>query len=316
MACAYQSDLSFQTKAIDYDGLMDGARNNYPVPIKIRFPVGAPMPRPVIIWHHGGEPAFDGRDRSAEWGDTLAKAGYIVVHVSRVQVTPVQPDLDECTLNGFLPASGTPTAEQRQSCIRWLSQNRYGPQNTKYLLGVLGAFPALFDLTRVAVAGHSAGSIAVQANAGAWQQWGAGQYSERVSGVRAFMGSGMQGPVYAGFSNGFQHESFLPIDRPMLTISGRGDYTGEPSASKSASWLTSQRGDKFMSWANSSDALHETMNINVCDGVVRSQHCTWFPSVGVAFMDAYLRERQEARDWLASDAYKLMTLGGVELHRR
>lgn len=28
MACAYQSDLSFQAKAIDYDGLMDGARNN------------------------------------------------------------------------------------------------------------------------------------------------------------------------------------------------------------------------------------------------------------------------------------------------
>ena len=58
-----------------------------------------------------------------------------------------------------------------------------------------------------------------------------------------------------------------------------------------------------MSWANSSDVLHETMNINVCDGAVRAQHCAWFPSVGVAFMDAYLRERQEARDWLASDAY-------------
>lgn len=326
LACAYQSDMNYPDSAFNWDQLFDPSRNNYPVPLKIRFPIGATFPRPVIIWHHGGDPdppgsASPGRERSAEWGKALARAGYVVVHVSRVQVTaPTQFDIAECRRNGFIPASGQPSLAQAQGCIKWLSQFRYGPQNTQFVLDRLPLLPApiarMFDLSRVAVAGHSAGSAAVQANAGAWQQWGSHRYSERVEGVRAFMGSGMQGPTYAGFGNGFQHDSYYGIDRPMLTITGRGDYTGEPSASKASSFLMSARNDKFLSWATALEALHETMNINTCGGPIRTWHCRWFEPLGIAFMDAYLRDRPEALEWLASDAYTRLTLGTVDLSRR
>ncbi|MBL8316165.1 MAG: hypothetical protein JNK55_20710 [Rubrivivax sp.] len=321
LACAYQTDMSYRPGEIDLDLLHDPNRNNYPVPLKVRFPIGATLPRPVIIWHHGGDPHPEGRQRSMEWGKALARAGYVVVHPSRVQVSAfTEHDVGECRRNGFLPSSGQPTAEERQACVKWLSQARYGPQNTHFILSRLRNLPApvarLFDLSRVAVAGHSAGTMAVQANAGAWQQWASHRYSERVEGARAFMGTGMQGPAYAGFINGFQHDSYYGVDRPMLTISGRGDYTGEPSASKAAAWLMSARNHKFLSWASSLDAVHETMDIDKCDGPVRALHCRWFESLGVAFMDAHLRERQEAIDWLASDAYARMTLGTVDLQRR
>jgi hypothetical protein len=159
----------------------------------------------------------------------------------------------------------------------------------------------------------------------AWQQWSIDLpnrsipgpiYRERIDGIVAFMGSGMQGPMYAGFKSGFQPGSFYDIDRPLLVITGKGDESGEPSESRTSSWLTSEPGSKYLSWDIEIEAEHETMNVNTCGSPLQSNHCRWITSLGIAYVDAFVRQRPEAIAWLASDSYSTLTGGAIELHRR
>ena len=169
------------------------------------------------------------------------------------------------------------------------------------------------------VGGHSAGSTAPLANAGAWQQWETGTVpiDERVDEPVAFMATGVQGPMYAGFPTGFQPDSFAGIDRPFLSITGVGDETGEPPETRVTNWLTSVgAGDKVLSWDTEPRAVHETMNIRKCDTEVRAAHCDWIADIGIAFLDAAVQHRPEARDWLDSDAVDVLTGGAIEIHRR
>lgn len=233
----YTSDLAYEVGEIDHVSLTDAARNNYEVPLIIRYPIGALGPRPVIIWHHGGNPSARGASRSEEWGRTLAAAGYIVIHPSRMPIADAAPYEDECQRNGF---------RDPDECGYWVSQLRYGAQNTHFLISHFVDIEALdptltgmLDATKIVVAGHSGGTPSVLANAGAWQQWepGGPRYNERSDAPIAFLATGVQGPMYAGFRSGFQspgghsavaEHSFAGIDRPFMFITGVGDETGEP----------------------------------------------------------------------------------------
>ena len=296
--------------------LTDPARANYPIPLLVRYPIGATGPRPVVIWNHGGHPSPNGRQRSAEWGNTLAVAGYVVVHPSRVLLQNVAPLLAECQANGF----STPAM-----CAYWISQSRYGAQTTHFLIAnfaqIMAASPALtgmLDAQQIVVAGHSAGSSVVLANAGAWQRWtpGGQTYNERNPQAVAFLASGVQGPMYAGFSSGFQPASFADIDRPFMSITGAGDETGEPSAARTTAWLTSRAGNKALLWDVVPEAVHETMDIDKCDTPVRADHCRWIASAGLAYLDSVVRRRPEAKRWMVSPALAALTGGAIELHRR
>jgi hypothetical protein len=163
-------------------------------------------------------------------------------------------------------------------------------------------------------------------NAGAWQQWlqTSPKYFTIDARPIAFIASGTQGPMYAGFRSGFQaapfdgnkRSSYAGIGRPFLFITGVGDETQEPPESRVTAWLSSLRGGKVLSWDLSPEALHETMDIHRCDTTLRARHCAWIESAGVAFVDAVVRERPEAREWLASEAYEVLTEGAIELHTR
>lgn len=315
-ACLYTSDLNYAVGVIDPIILTDPARGNYSVPVLVRYPVGATGPRPVVIWHHGGHPSPAGRQRSAEWGNALAAAGYVVVHPARVTIQNVRPFLAECAANGIT----TP-----DTCAYWVTQSRYGVQNTPFVIGrfpqIMASSPALsgmLDPRKIVVAGHSAGSAVVLSNAGATQRWvvGGPTYSSPVPGVVAFLASGVQGPMYAGFQTGFQPDSFTSIDRPFMFITGVGDETGEPSAARTAAWLTAQPGDKELLWDNVPHAVHETMNIHKCDTAVRADHCRWIASAGLAFLDSVVRQRPEAAAWMASSSFDTLTSGAIEHHRR
>jgi hypothetical protein len=141
----------------------------------------------------------------------------------------------------------------------------------------------------------------------------------------AFIATGPHGPDYGSFRDGFREDSFNEIDsRPFLWISGRGDETGrvgetnhEPSEARTAGWLTSTRGNKYLSWDNDPVAVHETMDIDKCNqNPVQQAHCEAFAMLGVAFLDAVVRQRREAIDYLASPDYDVLSGGVIELHRR
>ncbi len=324
-SCLYVSDLSYPINSMQLTRI-DPNRGNYPVPLLIRYPIGTNDPRPVVIWHHGGNPHPNARTRSAEWGRALAKAGYVVIHPSRVLVADATPFLAECRDNGFNPP---------EECAVWVSQFRYGPLTTTFLIDSLNQLmvdvPALrgrIDVSKVVVGGHSAGSTAPLANAGAWQQWVEGpnapKYFTIDSRPIAFIASGPQGPMYAGFRSGFQaapfdgntRSSYAGIERHFLFITGVGDETQEPPESRVTGWLSALPGGKVLSWDLAPAALHETMDIHRCDTTLRAKHCAWIESAGIAFLDAVVRERPEAREWVASEAYEVLTEGAIELHTR
>jgi hypothetical protein len=316
--CAYVPEHTYDVGEVRGVELIDVDRDGYPVPLVIRYPIlTTPEPRPVVIWHHGGAPSRRGADRSEDWGRTLAAAGYVVVHPSRVPITDTTPFLAECAANGF---------SDPVECGHWQANVRLGPQTTHFLIDHLGdvealdpALAGLIDGERVVVGGHSAGSTAPLANAGAWQLFepAGGRIVERDERPVAFLASGVQGPVYAGFSTGFQADSYIGIDRPFLFITGVGDETGEPSEARVAGWLTSAgAGDKFLSWDTEPEAVHETMNIDKCDTEVRADHCEWIGTIGVAYLDAAVQQRREARQWLTSENVDVLTGGAIELHQR
>ncbi len=326
-SCLYTSDLAFDVGVVDGVSLTDPARADHEVPLLIRYPVlEAAEPRPVVIWNHGGAPSRQGATRSAEWGTLLAAAGYVVIHPARLPLADPTPLRAECEANGVL---------EPDDCSHFVGQVLYGPQTTHFLVAHLAeiaaldpALAGLLDAERIVVAGHSAGSTVALANAGARQQFtdGGPLYDERDDAPIAFLATGVQGPMYAGFSSGFQPadaatgsalHSFTAIDRPFMFITGIGDETGEPPESRTSAWLTAQAtGDLYLSWDTDRRAVHETMDIDKCDTAVRSDHCRWIGSAGLAFLDAVVRLRPEARQWLDSDAYRVLTGGAIELHNR
>jgi hypothetical protein len=324
-SCLYTSDLAFDVGEIDGVSLIDAARDAYEVGLVIRYPVAAPGPRPVVIWHHGGHPSPRGATRSEEWSRKLAVAGYVVVHPSRAFIADPIPFEAECRDNGFAVPD---------ECAYWVTQARYGPQNTHFLIDHLAdvealdpALAGMLDADMIVVAGHSAGSAVVLANAGAWQQWlpAGPQYDERNDAPVAFLATGVMGPMYAGFHAGFQspgthrgaaEHSFAGIERPFLFVTGVGDRTGEPPEARVAAWLTSRPGNKALVWDTVAEAVHETMDIDKCDTPLRADHCAWIGSAGLAFLDAVVRRRPEAQAWMRSNALEILSGGAIELHRR
>ena len=326
-SCLYSSDLTFDVGIVNGVSLTDPARSDYEIPLVIRYPLLTTVEsRPVVIWNHGGAPSARGATRSAEWGNLLAAAGYVVIHPARPPLTDPTPLRAECEANGVL---------EPDQCSQFIAQVIYGPQTTHFLIDHLAdvaaldpALAGLLDGARIVVAGHSAGSTVALANAGARQQFvdDGPVYDERNDTPIAFLATGVQGPMYAGFQSGFQPadpasgsavDSFGGIDRPFMFITGVGDETGEPPESRTAAWQTAQgNGYLYLSWDTDRRAVHETMDIDKCDTATRSDHCRWIGSAGLAFLDAVVRLRPEAQQRLDSDAYRILTGGAIELHHR
>jgi hypothetical protein len=91
----------------------------------------------------------------------------------------------------------------------------------------------MLDANKIGVAGHSARTTAVLANAGAWQQWkpGGPRYNERTEAPIACLATGVQCPMYAGFHAGLQSPgtysaiteySFVDMERLFMFITGGG----------------------------------------------------------------------------------------------
>jgi hypothetical protein len=297
--------------------LIDPARNDYEIPLLIRYPIEASGRRPVVIFNHGGGPSPNARERAARWGETFAAAGYVVIHPARTRPANLGDFADECAANGQTTVA---------DCVMWIASYRFGPSTTHFLIDRLkqldDAYPEFrLDVARTVVAGYSAGSVVPLANAGARQQWvdHGTVYRERDARPIAFIGIAPAGPSYAGFASGFQSGSYARIDgRPFLFVTGVGDTTNteKPSESRSAGWLLSRAGGKYLSWDQKRQVTHETLGLEQCDTDLQAAHCDWMASLGVAFLDAVARKRKAAAGWLASDAYAIATGGEIELHRR
>ncbi len=322
--------------------LTDPARNNFKLPVLIRFSTAAlHEPAPIVIFNHGGVPRSNGRFANGEFGKLLASAGYIVIHPSRRPVASANGFRQDCRDNGV---RGRTVRDFNRNCRDFIGHAIYGPGNIDFLVqpGVLNALETLIldaglqgtiDKTSIGVAGHSAGTSIVLAKAGALRRFTpAGPIHDQKSSVpKAFLAAAPFGPDIAGFYyspawnyGGFNGIRFAAIDeRPLLSITGKGDEgpnvgdTGEEviAEARTFAFRQAQQDDKFLSWNTEDDATHETMALGNCAGGL-ALYCAAYGNLAIAFFDAYLKNRQEAKDWLATDGHEVYTGEDVELHRR
>lgn len=319
--------------------LIDRARANFRVPIKVRYLKNTSYTAPVVIWHHGSAPSFEGRDANVGWSLRLARAGYVVVHPSRnlIPASQVANFTTICTNNGV---TGVPTHPFDENCREFISHAFYGPRNTDFvisrlvtsILPAMTGFTGTLDTANIAVAGHSGGTSIVLSNAGARRQFKPGGqiFNQRSAIPKAFIAAAPFGPDNAGFyyslfadHGGFSGETFGYIDgRPLLSITGKGDEgpnvaTGEEVVSEARTFAFRQArpGNKLLSWDRALSATHGTMGLSDCGGDLAA-HCDAIANLAIAFLDAHLKNRQEARDWLAQDGFEMYTDGILELHRR
>lgn len=304
--CTYTPPVAWNTATVDRL-LVDPARANHPIPVRIRYPIGANGPLPVVLWNHGGSttrvvgvvppgiPVTNGQMQSERRSTTFASAGYVVVHVGRLPVEDAaltNAQLLDCTRVGVTAAAlldGDPATTPREVCRSWIGWHLYGPQNVAYVASRLAAlqatmpgdFSGSFDREKLVVGGWSGGTQSVMNIAGAGQRWdavapfvqGVTQPSVNVPGAVAFFADAPRRPAYilgTATDSGFRADELERIDaRPFLFNSGKRDIGPDiaPSQARGLPWLSALPGGKLLAWDRSGTATHGTVDLGHDNGV-------------------------------------------------
>lgn len=274
------------------DGAVVDAAHGRTIPIRARWSqeaLDAGGQLPVVVWVHGGDADVNGRLGSREWSETLAQAGYVVVHPS---ILP----RDAAGRNALWAEFGL-LPDQAVACtFNPVFVDR--PRDTSAVIDALPAlasqFPALagrLDLARVVVAGHSFGAFTARAVAGARLDLcpsGTGApvdwpYRDvRFTDPRpiAFLALSPQGPGRLAFFE----DSFGVLTRPEFMATGRGDVTpAETPADRLRSFqLIAPRG-KYLLYIDDDRATHATFNLNE---PLAPEFDPWLQSHVLAFLGA------------------------------
>jgi poly(3-hydroxybutyrate) depolymerase len=264
------------------------------VPIRIRMPRGTTGRLPLILWSHGGGLQDDGRILNGTWGRTLARAGYIVIHMSHRDHTP----LERATVCQEFAAAN------QDECTNLPMATVYQPRDANVVLGALDwleqNIPELngrIDYTNIAVAGWSGGSMTAMALAGArFRLTGAANDVSFANPLpKAFLANSPQGPDYIGF----KQDSWREISRPVLTATGAGDTTpGEDAPSRLVAFQVMPRGGKYQLYINHPATEHSTFNL---ENDAYPQFSQWLASYTLAYFDFYLRNKPLAGAFLISN---------------
>lgn len=308
-AALYQSPNTYSVGI--KDGLTVTSAAERTLAIRVRYPASfrpaAGERLPVIVWSHGGELKDDGHLQNVEWGNTLATAGYVVVHIAHITQTIAQRDATYAQY-GLTPTQGA-------RCFDTALVLR--PIDAAAVLAALVTIeartpelPAPLDLARVAMAGHSFGAYTTRTMAGARVDlcpaapsiagfpvgWPHRDVSFRNAVPIAFMALSPQGPGRFGFFA----DSWSGLNRPDITMSGDGDDTqGEQPADRIVPYSLMPGGEKWLMYIASIGATHTTLNLN--NNALQPEFTRWIASTGLAFMDTYLRNTPVARSWMTTN---------------
>lgn len=299
-----------------------------------------------------GVPVTRGQTGSERRSLSFATAGYAVIHIGRLPVLDnalTQAQLDDCTRIGISRGAivdGDPVTDPRDACRKWTGFHLYGPQNVAFVASQLAriqaALPSNFtgrlDATRIVVGGWSGGTESVMNLAGAPQAWppvlpyttGVSQPSLRIPGAIAFFADAPRRPAFidGAVSSGFSDAALFAIgSRPFLFNTGINDVGPDVAATvgRMLPWISAKPGGKLLAWDHSGIGDHATMDLgnrdNGYEAGCRADFgqgplCLWYEDLGIAFMDAAVRHLPDAVRWLGSDAFKVLTRGTIELHRR
>lgn len=305
------------TREVTYTDVLGEART---VEITLARPDGAPTPWPVVVWSHGGLSGVMSSARVGdEWREIFTGAGYAFLGIAH------RPRTDASRGRLCVHFGVTDMAECAR--VKYLHYDR--PHDFAAVLDYVtaqstGALAGVLDLGHLMYAGHSAGTGSGSIVAGATRSVFGQPQTAPDSRPIAFLGASMEGAGDDGFGEG----AFDAITAPHLTLSGVGDETSDSTAPPRRLPFERMRpGDKYRLWITDAAARHGTFNheATVCPDYAASHridasrcgaYLRWLESAALAFADAYLRDRPEARAWLASDAVTVMSAGVAEWARR
>ncbi|MEJ7599467.1 MAG: hypothetical protein WKG01_16285 [Kofleriaceae bacterium] len=281
--------------------LMDMTRAGGPrrIPIAYRYAVDAPRPMPVVVLSHGGaggslDPfkALDG------WAIAAAEAGYFAIAIAHEpRDTTARLALCEAL---HVPAAECDTFKylnyDRPLDLSRVIDRTYAVANEPVWIGV-------FDPTKLAVMGHSAGAGGVLMLAGAPRDVAGAAIDGTDPRPTAFLAFSPQAPG----SEGFTAAAYGHIGRPTLIATGRGDENPPDTADGRASVFDFvQPGNKARIFIEDPASLHTVFahETTSCTRVAPLERCeqmvAWVTSAALAFLDTHLRGAADAAAWIGS----------------
>ncbi len=312
----YASPDSYQTSVFDGYTVSDLARSRS-FAIRIRYPLGAPAPLPLVIFSPGGGPNPVGHLTHEEWGTRLASVGYAVIHMAH----PLDDPSDHCEPLGIPPAecdSASITSGTTLGAI-WYERPRDASAVIDDLAGIEAASGARFDRSRIGIAGHSGGAHTVMSTAGTALDWSPSvtKIIYREPRILAFLANSPQGIGVFGVTT----TSWDSIGSPVMVTTGAADSapaTPDP-ATRLHPFQYMPPPDKYQLYLDSPDAVHNVFGLNAAEGagdrpLTQLEEYVWVS--GLAFLDAYVREFAPARAWLESRQIERWSAGVATISRK
>ncbi len=293
------------------DALIDSARDNRPIKIKVYYPVEHALGKvPVVFWSHGLGGSVDGASFLSRY---IASHGYVVVHMQH-------PGTDSSLWEG---KPGHPWDIIRNTHIpRSATLARFAdvPFVVNNIAGWMEKHPALSataDMTRVGMSGHSFGAMTTQAVCGM-------MFPDESGKLRSFKQDIFKAGILYSMVP-IQHvalddprDVYGSIDRPMFFMTGTDDdspvegwdylqrlvvydYAGGPDKHL----LVLKDGD-HMVYNGSRGKLGDNPNRELHEEIIKMS--------ALAYWDAALKDDKAARAWLTDGGYATY-LGQAGTHR-
>lgn len=287
------------------DELMDTARDNRPVKIKVYYPVNHTMTNlPVIVWSHGLGGSADG---AAFLSRFMAAHGYVMVHVQHLGT-------DSSIWEG---KPGHPWDVIRATPItRDTTLNRYAdiPFVLNQLPAWMEANPEVglhADLSTLGMSGHSFGALTAQVMAGMRFPDAKGelldlQDTRFKAGILYSPGSiehlGDMDPkeVYPSINIPLFHMTGTEDGSPLSDLGYEMRLTVYENTHTEKHLLVLKDGD-HMVFAGSRGKLGHTSNRKTHEAIIKI--------ASLAYWDAHLKDDKAAQEWLTAGGLKAY-LGG------
>lgn len=291
------------------------------LPMRADIPSGA-GPFPVVIWSHGGGFSDTGHHQSTQWGATLAAQGYVVLHIAHVPPT-AETGANVCAIAGIPVADCAPPANPDDVA----DSGFIALFKTLDVVAVLDELQAIsdlsvskgmaaLDLTKVAVAGWSAGSRAPLVTMGAKfypVENSPAPFSAPHPLPAAIVALSPIGPGYGGFFESATDDSWRGTRGPTLVCTGamdlkasKPDLTGEDR--RRAYEDQPADGTRWLLYSNlqKGQGGHPTFNLEDLDSPdpAVAAFSRSLSSTVRAYLDANLLGDEAATAWMASDNAK------------